>query len=349
MSCSSRSSCRSSPAGAAPPTCGSPVSRAASRIANAAGGRRRWARAVVAVGGAAPTPFVVEVDRRNHESARTSSRRPPATQPPERSAIWPRRPTTAGPWPASTRAAPWSSARGPRKRGLRCGCRSRVDRQRSSRAYLEIDTRQNLVGPPARAARASPGTHVGCSTGNCGACTVVLDGRTVKSCSVLAADIDGRDVITIESLAPGPRPPSDPAGVRRGPGPAVRVLHAGDGAVRQRLLEQTPSRPRTRSVTRSPATCAAARATSSWSRRSSRPPGGCARAGRPRHKGETNEDQRTVHARRPAGVRRVRPQGRGGRLRSRVSRRGPAPLARRVRLHGARTARRPSGCRSGRR
>jgi CO/xanthine dehydrogenase FAD-binding subunit/aerobic-type carbon monoxide dehydrogenase small subunit (CoxS/CutS family) len=45
------------------------------------------------------------------------------------------------------------------------------------------------------------GTHIGCGTGSCGACTVMLDGRTVKSCSVLAADVDGRAVETIESLA----------------------------------------------------------------------------------------------------------------------------------------------------
>jgi carbon-monoxide dehydrogenase small subunit len=67
---------------------------------------------------------------------------------------------------------------------------------------LEIDTRQNLVGL-LREQLHLTGTHVGCSTGNCGACTVVLDGRTVKSCSVLAADADGREVITIESLSSG--------------------------------------------------------------------------------------------------------------------------------------------------
>jgi CO/xanthine dehydrogenase FAD-binding subunit/aerobic-type carbon monoxide dehydrogenase small subunit (CoxS/CutS family) len=45
------------------------------------------------------------------------------------------------------------------------------------------------------------GTHIGCGTGSCGACTVMLNGRTVKSCSVLAADVDGCSVETIESLA----------------------------------------------------------------------------------------------------------------------------------------------------
>jgi len=46
------------------------------------------------------------------------------------------------------------------------------------------------------------GTHVGCDTSQCGACTVLLDGRAVKSCTVLAVQADGRDVRTIEGLAP---------------------------------------------------------------------------------------------------------------------------------------------------
>jgi carbon-monoxide dehydrogenase small subunit len=44
------------------------------------------------------------------------------------------------------------------------------------------------------------GTHVGCDTSNCGACTVHLDGEAVKSCTVLAAQADGADVLTIEGL-----------------------------------------------------------------------------------------------------------------------------------------------------
>ncbi|TCC05579.1 (2Fe-2S)-binding protein [Kribbella soli] len=45
------------------------------------------------------------------------------------------------------------------------------------------------------------GTVVGCDTGNCGACTVHLDGRSVKSCSLLAVQADGHEITTIEGLA----------------------------------------------------------------------------------------------------------------------------------------------------
>jgi aerobic carbon-monoxide dehydrogenase small subunit len=45
------------------------------------------------------------------------------------------------------------------------------------------------------------GTNIGCDTSSCGACTVLLDGESIKSCTVLAAQADGRDVTTIEGLA----------------------------------------------------------------------------------------------------------------------------------------------------
>jgi aerobic carbon-monoxide dehydrogenase small subunit len=44
------------------------------------------------------------------------------------------------------------------------------------------------------------GTHVGCDTGNCGACTVLLDGKAVKSCMLLAAQADGSQITTVEGL-----------------------------------------------------------------------------------------------------------------------------------------------------
>ncbi|MDX6232986.1 MAG: aerobic carbon-monoxide dehydrogenase small subunit [Nocardioidaceae bacterium] len=48
-----------------------------------------------------------------------------------------------------------------------------------------------------------PGTNVGCDTSSCGACTVHLEGESVKSCTVLAVQADGRSVTTIEGLAEG--------------------------------------------------------------------------------------------------------------------------------------------------
>jgi aerobic-type carbon monoxide dehydrogenase small subunit (CoxS/CutS family) len=48
------------------------------------------------------------------------------------------------------------------------------------------------------------GTHVGCEHGVCGACTVLLDGEPVRSCLMLAPQVEGREVTTVEALAPSP-------------------------------------------------------------------------------------------------------------------------------------------------
>jgi len=45
------------------------------------------------------------------------------------------------------------------------------------------------------------GTHIGCDTSNCGACTVILNGRAVKSCTILAVQADGKELLTVEGLA----------------------------------------------------------------------------------------------------------------------------------------------------
>jgi len=45
------------------------------------------------------------------------------------------------------------------------------------------------------------GTHVGCDTSQCGACTVLVDGRATKSCTILAVQTDGAEVVTVEGLA----------------------------------------------------------------------------------------------------------------------------------------------------
>jgi carbon-monoxide dehydrogenase small subunit len=63
----------------------------------------------------------------------------------------------------------------------------------------EIEPRELLVDT-LRDSLNLTGTHVGCGTGHCGACTVLLNGRAVKSCTVLAESAAGGDIVTIEGL-----------------------------------------------------------------------------------------------------------------------------------------------------
>lgn len=65
-----------------------------------------------------------------------------------------------------------------------------------------VDDRTLLV-EYLRETRNLTGTHVGCDTSQCGACVVHIDGKAVKSCTVLAAQASGSDVTTIEGLAGG--------------------------------------------------------------------------------------------------------------------------------------------------
>lgn len=64
----------------------------------------------------------------------------------------------------------------------------------------EVDAR-TLLADFLRDELGLTGTHVGCTTGNCGACTVELDGLTVKSCTILAGDVSDSRVTTIEGLS----------------------------------------------------------------------------------------------------------------------------------------------------
>ena len=69
---------------------------------------------------------------------------------------------------------------------------------------VQVDVEpQTLLVELLRGPLALTGTHVGCDTGQCGACTVLLDGKAVKSCSVLAVQAQGRTVRTVEGLAAG--------------------------------------------------------------------------------------------------------------------------------------------------
>ena len=69
-----------------------------------------------------------------------------------------------------------------------------------ARHEAEVEPRTLLVDF-IRADLGLTGTKVGCDTSQCGACTVSLDGRTVKACTVLAVQADGANIVTIEGLA----------------------------------------------------------------------------------------------------------------------------------------------------
>ena len=59
------------------------------------------------------------------------------------------------------------------------------------------------------------GTKVGCNRGECGSCTVIMDGMAVYSCTMLAVEAAGKEVLTIEGLGDGKAAPSAPASLRR--------------------------------------------------------------------------------------------------------------------------------------
>jgi carbon-monoxide dehydrogenase small subunit len=68
-------------------------------------------------------------------------------------------------------------------------------------AYSDEVENRTLLVQYLREQVGKTGTPIGCDTTNCGACTVLLDGRSVKSCTMLAVQADGHDVTTIEGLA----------------------------------------------------------------------------------------------------------------------------------------------------
>ncbi|MDX6578538.1 MAG: aerobic carbon-monoxide dehydrogenase small subunit [Gaiellales bacterium] len=71
---------------------------------------------------------------------------------------------------------------------------SRIEREVESRTLLVHFLREEL---------GLTGTHIGCDTSSCGACTLHVDGEAVKSCTVLAVQADGSSVLTIEGLGSG--------------------------------------------------------------------------------------------------------------------------------------------------
>ncbi len=70
------------------------------------------------------------------------------------------------------------------------------------------------------------GTHIGCDTSYCGACTVLLNGRSVKSCTLFAFQADGGEVLTVEGLGERRSASSRATGLQRLPRIPVRILHA---------------------------------------------------------------------------------------------------------------------------
>ena len=71
------------------------------------------------------------------------------------------------------------------------------------------------------------GTNVGCDTSTCGSCTVLVDGQSVKSCTMLAVQADGREITTIEGMASDGQMYADPGRFHDAPRPAVRVCTPG--------------------------------------------------------------------------------------------------------------------------
>jgi carbon-monoxide dehydrogenase small subunit len=79
----------------------------------------------------------------------------------------------------------------------------RIEVEINGHAYAgEVEPR-TLLSDFIRHEAGLTGTHVGCEHGVCGACTVQLDGETVRSCLMLAAQANGRSVLTVEGLADG--------------------------------------------------------------------------------------------------------------------------------------------------
>lgn len=84
------------------------------------------------------------------------------------------------------------------------------------------------------------GTHVGCDTTNCGACTVLIDGEPVKSCTVLAVQAEGSSVTTVEGLADGEELAPVQEGFRQCHGLQCGFCTPGVLTTAAALLEQTP-------------------------------------------------------------------------------------------------------------
>ena len=79
----------------------------------------------------------------------------------------------------------------------------RIDVRVNGQAYSEEAEARTLLVHFLRERLGLTGTHVGCVVGECGACSVMVDGALVKSCLMLAVQVNGREVTTVEGLAQG--------------------------------------------------------------------------------------------------------------------------------------------------
>jgi carbon-monoxide dehydrogenase small subunit len=85
------------------------------------------------------------------------------------------------------------------------------------------------------------GTHIGCDTSNCGACTVLLDGTPIKSCTFFAVQANGREVTTVEGLASGGKLHPIQAGFKEEHGLQCGFCTPGMMLVAKSLLEENPN------------------------------------------------------------------------------------------------------------
>jgi ferredoxin len=115
-----------------------------------------------------------------------------------------------------------------------------VFRVNGERVQVLIEPRRTLLSV-LREELGLTGAKRGCGQGQCGACTVILDGETVYACMTLAIDCEGREVRTVESLAQGEDAAPRAAGLHRARRLPVWLLHAGPGHVRG----GAPGAPRT--------------------------------------------------------------------------------------------------------
>ncbi len=104
---------------------------------------------------------------------------------------------------------------------------------------VDVEPR-TLVVDLIRTKLAMTGTHIGCDTSNCGACTVLLDGRPVKSCTLIAPMIEGKKLTTVEGLTKGGKLDSIQVGFHEEHGLQCGFCTPGMMLVGKALIEANP-------------------------------------------------------------------------------------------------------------